>query len=324
MRRLTTLEFIGKCISIHGDLYDYSDTNYTTSNDKIDIICKKHGKFSQTAYHHLAGHGCKRCNIESSVSARRLNLIEFIKRGRSKHGDFYDYSKVNFINVKDKITIVCPTHGEFEQSVDSHLRGSKCPDCSIEDNRILQTMSLKDVIKKASNVHNNYYNYSLVEYVNSKEKVKIRCPKHGIFLQNMSNHFTGKGCPKCKCYTVGEKSISYFLIENHIPFEYQKKFNEFRNPKTKRCYIFDFYLKDFNTIIEFDGIQHFKPIDFFGGEESYLRNVKTDKIKNDWCSSNNIQMIRISDIDTIAQKLSSFAQPLMPAPTNSDLSNSLY
>lgn len=321
-KKLTTEEFINKCVDVHGDHYDYSSVIYKGVDEKIDIICPSHGKFTQTGYHHLAGHGCKRCSCKKSKKTRQISIEQFIARSNLIHNNFYDYSNVDFENVKEKVKIICPTHGEFIQSVDSHQRGSKCPKCSVNEIKKSQSFTLNEVIKKASKIHNNRYDYSSVNFINTKTKVDIICPKHGIFSQNMSNHFLGKGCPKCKCFSNGEKAISNFLITNDISHTYQKKFDNFRNPKTKRCYIFDFFLEDLNVIIEYDGIQHFQPVDYFGGENAYMRNIEVDNIKNKWCEDNKISIIRLSNLETIDQKLSSFLLPLMPSLVDSPLSNS--
>ena len=56
---------------------------------------------------------------------------------------------------------------------------------------------------------------------------------------------------------------------------------------------FDFYLPEHNTCIEYDGIQHFKPIKFFNGKAGLLKTIKHDQIKNRYCQNNNINLIRI-------------------------------
>ena len=57
---------------------------------------------------------------------------------------------------------------------------------------------------------------------------------------------------------------------------------------------FDFYLEDLNTCIEFDGLQHFNSIDFFGGDKAFEIRKQNDKIKNEYCFLSNIRLIRIS------------------------------
>lgn len=127
-----------------------------------------------------------------------LKTKEFIEKAIKKHGDKYDYSKVEYINNHTKVCIICPEHGEFWQVPGSHLSGRGCPKCA----RILINNSLKissqTFIENAHKVHGNKYDYSKVEYKNTRTKVCIICPKHGEFWQTPNGHVSAKsGCQKC-------------------------------------------------------------------------------------------------------------------------------
>lgn len=142
-------------------------------------------------------------------------------------------------------------------------------------------------IKKAKVIHNNKYDYSRFNY--DEEFAKIICPIHGEFLQNKSYHLQGCGCRQCN-YSKGERSVSDFLIRNKINFTPQYQFKDCKNIKQL---IFDFYLHDLNICIEYDGEQHFRPIDVFGGEDEYENTKIRDSIKTKYCEENNIKLIRI-------------------------------
>jgi predicted nucleic acid-binding Zn-ribbon protein len=131
------------------------------------------------------------------MSRRRLTKEEFIEKARKIHGNFYDYSKVDYINNKTKVTIICPIHGKFEQSPNNHLKGQGCPKCGIQKNALSRTLTAKEFVEKAKEVHQNKYDYSKVDYINNHTKVEIICPIHGSFWQQPKNHLVGKGCPKC-------------------------------------------------------------------------------------------------------------------------------
>ena len=122
---------------------------------------------------------------------KRITNEEFIERARVIHENKYDYSLTNYINAKSKVIIICPEHGEFKQNSCSHLRGYGCSKCS------QKYMDNDYFIIKASIKHNNKYNYILGEYTTTQQKIKIICPTHGIFEQQMNNHLMGGGCPKC-------------------------------------------------------------------------------------------------------------------------------
>lgn len=206
-------------------------------------------------------------------------------RSTKLHGNKYDYSLVTFDSVHDKIKIICPHHDLFTQKVYSHLEGYGCKKCS--DQKIRNTKY--DFIKKSKSIHGDKYDYSLVDYINNSTKVKIICPDHGIFLQRPKQHIRGENCPQCN-QSKGEELIENILKENNISYEKEKKFKEcFNNDKLR----FDFYLPNKNTCIEFDGIQHFKPVNIFGGIKQFRKQQINDKIKNDYCKSNNIKLLRI-------------------------------
>ena len=124
---------------------------------------------------------------------KTLTTEEFIKKAKEIHDDKYDYSLVDYKNAKTKIKIICPKHGVFEQQPRAHLNKQGCPKCSLEN----KTLTTEEFIQKAKEIHGNKYDYSLVEYADSKTKVKIVCSKHGVFEQIPNDHLNGCGCPKC-------------------------------------------------------------------------------------------------------------------------------
>jgi len=192
-KKLITEDFIAKAKGAHGDRYDYSKVNYVNAKTKIKIICSVHGEFEQTSHKHLTGSGCAKCGIESMVNKRKLTTNDFIIKAREVHGDRYDYSKVNYVNAKTKIKIICPVHGEFEQIPDSHTnKGNHCDKCGGS-----AKLTTEDFIIKAREVHGDRYDYSKVNYVDNKTKIKIICPVHGEFEQTSSKHLISRGCPLC-------------------------------------------------------------------------------------------------------------------------------
>jgi hypothetical protein len=133
-RNKTTEEFIKECNIIHKNKYDYSLTNYTKSSDKIKIICPIHGVFTQTASTHLIGGGCQKCKGLSIIEKKTKTTEQFIVEAKLIHGDKYNYSLVDYNNAKTPVKIICPTHGEFEQTPEVHLTGSGCQKCGFKYN----------------------------------------------------------------------------------------------------------------------------------------------------------------------------------------------
>jgi very-short-patch-repair endonuclease len=117
----------------------------------------------------------------------------FISKANKIHKNKYDYSKVNYINAKTKVTIICSEHGEFQQTPSNHLSNYNCQKCA--KNFQLDTDSF---IEKAKVIHNDKYDYSKVKYVNTDTQIIIICREHGEFIQIPDFHINRKcGCPKC-------------------------------------------------------------------------------------------------------------------------------
>ena len=190
----TTDEFIRKAKEIHGDKYDYSKVVYKKAIKPVTIICPIHGEFKQTPHDHLRYSGCKKCADEKRMknNSQRLSTEEFIKRSVEKHGDKYDYSKVNYVNSNTPVRIVCSKHGDFMQLPSIHMGGAGCPKCAGRGT------TTEGFIQKAREIHGDKYDYSKVKYQSVDIPVTIICPIHGEFQQTPYHHINRKqGCPIC-------------------------------------------------------------------------------------------------------------------------------
>jgi very-short-patch-repair endonuclease len=130
-RKYTTSTIIEKAKEIHGDKYDYSKVEYTGVDNNIIIICNTcKTEFTQSPYCHInRNQGCKKCSVITSGINRMITKDEIIKKAKELHGDRYDYSKVEYYGIYNKIIILCRQHGQFEQSANVHIRGGGCPMC---------------------------------------------------------------------------------------------------------------------------------------------------------------------------------------------------
>lgn len=269
---------------VHDNYYDYSLVDYKNINHSIEIICPIHGSFFQFAQSHIQGSGCRLCSLQKN----------FIDKSNLLYNYKFDYSKVNYINQTTEVIIICPIHGEFKQTPKNHYRG-ECKNCA--DDRKKYTN--EEFIEKCKIIHKNKYDYSLVNYIGIYDKIKIKCPVHGYFEIRPTDHLNNKGCPFCN-ESKGEKKILEILENNNIFFIRQYKFNECKNINQLP---FDFYLPDYNICIEFDGIQHYKPVKYFGGINKLKYTQNNDKIKTEYCENNNIRLIRIGYDENIEEKL---------------------
>lgn len=139
-KKKDTKQCIQDFIDRHGHTYDYSKVIYVNANTKVDIVCSKHGVFSQTPSNHLNGGGCPDCwkNIMTK------SVEQCVEDFKKVHGDTYDYSKVQYANCRTKVEIVCKEHGSFLQTPNSHLRGDGCPKCQVSNQDTLYILKCLD------------------------------------------------------------------------------------------------------------------------------------------------------------------------------------
>jgi hypothetical protein len=229
---LTKEEFIKKAKEIHGDKYDYSKVNYVNAHTKVCIICGEHGEFWQYPADHTNGHGCPKCGDENSREKRSSTKEKFIKKAKEKHGDKYDYSKVEYVNSVTKVCIICPEHehGEFWQRPTDHTQGQGCPKCGGR-----YSPTTEEWIVSARKVHEDKYDYSQVKYEKNNMKVCIICPEHGEFWQSPYKHLNGKGCPKCggNYSPTKEEWVASANKVHNGKYDYSKV--EYVNAHTKVC-----------------------------------------------------------------------------------------
>ena len=174
-------------------------------------------------------------NAMQRPKTKRLTTQEFIERSKSVHFDKYDYSKVEYINNRTKVKIFCKTCNEyFEQTPDRHMKGVGCWKCGVKTRSNNRRWDKELFIKKANDVHGiGTYNYSLVEYKSSMQKVKIYCNKHKFcFEQKVNSHIQGQGCPKCAGKLVTQNDFIAKCKELHgEKYDYSKTIYEKSNKK---------------------------------------------------------------------------------------------
>ena len=290
-KKKTTEEFIKEARKVHGDKYDYSKVEYVNCETKVCIICPKsgHGEFWQTPDNHTRCRGCPKCKGDKIRERHTSTKEEFITKARKFHGDKYDYSKVVYIGVLKKVTIICTEHGEFEQIPNDHLNGSGCPTCGIEKARERKTSTKEEFIEKAKEIHVDKYDYSKVNYVNALTKVCIICKDHGEFWQRPVYHIQGRGCSKCNLSHL-ERNVMNYLDNIGITYDYQKRFDWLGKQSL------DFYLPDYNVGIECQGGQHLFPVERFGGDKEFKKILVRDKCKKVLCEEHGVKLLYFGNV----------------------------
>lgn len=269
---------------------------YVNMNTKIWHICKLDGtkwQMSPGAILHQ-GCGCPQCNSKLKTHEQYVEElfevnqnIEVIER---------------YVDSNTPIWHHCLIDGYQWKSSPSHtLRGAGCPKC---DGSLKFTH--EEFVVKCTQVNPDIE--VLEEYNGGKNKIAFRCKIDGhIWRTRPDGILEGKGCPRCQ-ETKGERYVRQWLESKNISYIYQKTFDDCRD---KNVLPFDFYISDYNVLIEYDGQQHFEPIDFAGkGEVWALKQFKKtqhhDNIKNTYCQLNNIRLLRISYLQDIEEELNRF------------------
>lgn len=176
---------------VHGNKYSYETSVYCGAHNQIEINCSEHGIFKQSPTAHRSGQGCPACAVNNTRAKKTLSKDHVLAAFHLRHGDKYDYSKVDYQSGHEKITIICPKHGAFAQTPNAHKNGQGCPRCSGKGK------TKEELVEEFKEIHGERYDYSRVEWVNSSTKIAIGCRVHGDFLQTPNSHLQGRGCRLC-------------------------------------------------------------------------------------------------------------------------------
>jgi len=262
---------------------------------EIILNCDIHGRVVKSKLDISRGRFCGECLKTINRKNFLSNELDKMLKHHNNKFEYLDYNHLSMGNRRvGKLTIRCKEHNHiFKQAKSDHLR-SKYGGCElcIKQYKNTRLKEQEILLEQFKLVHGDLYGYDNVIYENSEKKVWITCKKHGDFAQTPNSHLSGSGCPKCK-HSAGEKLIQNLLKKMDINYITQKTFYGCLNDKTNKHLPFDVYVPEFHTCIEFDGYQHFIPIENWGGEET-LREVQyRDQIKTKYCEVNEINLLRI-------------------------------
>lgn len=298
--RRTNDDFIVEVIDLVGDEYTFLE-EYDKGHVPLKVIhniCGHEYKVSPSAF--MRGDICPRCSAKS----RRKKLLktneDFVREIESLVGNEYTFLE-EYKCHKTKISIKHNKCGhEYKVAPQRFFNGNRCKKCS--DMR--QTKTHEDFMEEVRNITEDEYTFT-EEYINARTRISVT---HNVcgqeFLTTPNNFLRGNRCPLCNS-SKGEQRVKDYLEKNHIPYEREFTFDELRNMGKLR---YDFAV--FNRIeespkllIEFDGIQHFEPIEHFGGEEEFLIRQRNDRLKDEYAKFNNIPLLRIpyTEIDRVEE-----------------------
>lgn len=273
---------------------------YKNTNTKIKWKCLECNCINfSTPNTLLTGHGCINCrNINTSKRSSKTNE-EFIEEVTTATNDYLVLSE--YKSTDNKVKFKHKTCGyEFYMTPHNFLsNGNRCPKC----NGGVRKKTTDYFKSEVGELTKGEYSF-LDEYQGNNSKstfIHMKCLKE--FQTTPDSFLRGTRCPYCYSTSTGEKGIENYLTKKNISFVKEKTFDDLR---FKRKLRFDFYIPSLNLCIEYDGRQHFVPIDIWGGKDSLKENQLRDQMKNDYCQRNNINLLRINykekDIDSILKE----------------------
>ncbi|MCE5388267.1 MAG: hypothetical protein K0041_06775 [Acidithiobacillus sp.] len=215
-RKITHQNFMERAIALYGDKYDLSRVQYVATHAKIEVVCREHGGWLITPANFLNGKGCPRCGAINRAASKTLTQEQFLEKVKEVHGEKYDLSEAVYTGRKVKVKVICGKHGPFWIVANNLFMGNGCPECGSEKRKKSLTSTTEAFIEKAKKVHGDKYDYSLVDYVSAKTKVRMVCPKHGEWMAEPNGFLCGRGCPKCGYERIGEKkakSPEQFILD---------------------------------------------------------------------------------------------------------------
>ncbi len=277
LRKENEKKFIEKSKIIFKD-YNYDYVVYTYYNKEVIIKCDKNHTFRILPYKHLSGIGCEIClrelkrdgkiSFDSNkfVEVKKRKKIKkwttelFIEESKKIFGDIYDYSLVEYVNLETHVKIICDKGHIFEQQPRCHLAKSGCKECALKEWTDKLKLNNEEFIERSKErFGKDTFDYSLVDYKSSRDYVTLICKdKNHKFNVKAGKHLFSLGCPLCK--NTSELKLFDKLRKIYNNLSFQKYFKENNEIKT---YPFDFCLEEFKVIIELDGDQHFRKIEYF-------------------------------------------------------------
>lgn len=257
---------------------------YTKMKEPFSFLCENCGEITTFSSAESVLYGSKFC---CSCARKKKETLEV------KHKIDYLLSKTDkiviipFAKISENMEFKCPHCGNnFKRMPRVFLKTQKCPYCETRVKLKPQNVFEADLKEKYGD------EYKLVgEYKGSYEKTLIKHNYCG-FIWGITPHnlLTGKGCPKCNRFSSkGEKAIQQFLEQRNFEYEREYCFTD-SNISSLR---FDFFLPQHRILIEFQGEQHFKPVDWFGGEDNLKKQQRRDRLKREFAQNNNYTLIEI-------------------------------
>jgi hypothetical protein len=206
-------DFLARAEASHGGRYDYVSGFFPAHlTARIPVTCQAHGVFYQQIRRHLGGAGCSACARQRNADLKKTGRQSFVEKAQAVHKGKFSYPEwASAPGAHDKVPVVCPVHGEFQQAVASHLGGAGCRKCENASRRGSGGLTFTEFMEAAGKKHGQFYTY--LDWVGRrqvKDLVHITCPLHGGFEQRIQLHLLGRGCTRCGYSKSADKKALTF------------------------------------------------------------------------------------------------------------------
>jgi rubredoxin len=277
--------------------FTFLDDKYI--NTKTPFICRcKCGEITRTTIDAIRrGSGCRKCGVENMKAKERLSY-DFVKDYFKKYG--YKLLEDIYINWETKMKYECDNGHINYMHWNNFKSGKRCPDCEGSKKKTIE--EIREEFAKED--------YQLLDdiYINNSVPLNYKCPKGHFSKISWGNFLTGQRCKYCN-ESKGEEKIYNYLVSNDYKLkrEYRMDKCRYKNPLP-----FDFAIlneaEELQCLIEYDGEQHFRSVDIFGGDKAFESTKMRDQIKNQYCQTNDIKLIRIpyTEINNVENILDNF------------------
>lgn len=312
-RRKTIEEFKQEVYNLVGNDYTLKSNTYVNAHTKLLMEHNKCGRvYSVSPHNFLAGKRCPYCSANHHRATQTFEQLIKIKTNNQWYLDPLTPYQGNTVKVRlihrscNHSYLITPKsfkQNEVHCSICESLEREKHKDQlkREQEKHLINGLSIAQIKqrkalaskrrKSTSQFKKEVYDltdgeYKVIgKYTGSSNPIKIKHMTCGRVYSVRPDHFLRGNRCRCEHISRGESLVKSWLVRTNISFIYG-----YILPNKLH---FDFYLPESNSAIEYDGIQHFKPRSYFGGDEAFRKQVHNDRKKDQYCREHNIKLIRI-------------------------------
>lgn len=286
MGKKTNIEFVQEIHSLVGEEYTFLD-EYINSLTKLQV---RHNTCGNVYYKEpksfLKGNRCRKC-------AHKLKSMKQTKTQEEFENEVKNLTEGNYtvegayVNSATKVKVKHHICGrESEVRPDSFIGGSRCISCAHESYSELYTKTTAKYNQEVKEITRNTYEV-VGEYTGVNKKVNIQHLTCGTTYRVTPHQFNrGRRCPQCNL-SKGEQIVGDVLTDLGVEYEQQKTFEDLGRLS------YDFYIPNKRTLVEYQGVQHYEPVELFGGEEQLVVQKCNDKKKREYAHRGSYNLIEI-------------------------------